>query len=95
MVLNTKIALNYVLALTPSFQAALKFEKWDTEKIFPSFKSHKVRLYKTAIKFQAKNVLGSLTYLVSISFNLQNKKNGKSEKVKNLVKDPFSLIGVI
>ena len=85
MVLNTKITFNFVLVLTPSLQAALKFEKWDTEKNFPSFKSYKVRFLKTAIKFQAKNVLGSLTYLVSISFNLQKKKNGKSEKVKNLV----------
>ena len=49
MVLNTKIALNYVLALTPSFQAALKFEKWDTEKKFPWFKFNKVRLVETEI----------------------------------------------
>ena len=77
MVLNTKIALNYVLALTPSFQAALKFEKWDTEKKFPLFK---VRLVGTGIKFQAINVLGLLTYLFSISFYPHFKKNEKSQK---------------
>ena len=85
MVLTTKITFNFVLTLTPSFQAASKFEKWDTEKNFPSFKSHKVRLKKTSIEFQAKNVLGSLTYLVSISFNLPFKKNVKYEKMKNRV----------
>ena len=49
MVLDTKIALNYVLALTLSFQAALKFEKWDTEKKIPWFKFNKVRLVETEI----------------------------------------------
>ena len=85
MVLSTKITFNFVLTLTPWLQAALKFEKWDTEKNFPSFKCHKVRLKKTGIEFQAKNVLRSLTYLVSISFYLPFKKNEKSEKMKNLV----------
>ena len=85
MVLTTKITFNFVLTLTPSLQAASKFEKWDTEKNFLSFKSHKVRLKKTRIEFQAKNVLRSLIYLVSISFYLPFKKNEKSEKMKNLV----------
>ena len=85
MVLTTEITFNFVLTLTPSFQAASKFEKWDTEKNFPSFKSHKVRLKKTRIEFQAKNVLRSLIYLVSISFYLHFKRNEKSEKMKNLV----------
>ena len=54
MVLTTKITFNFVLTLTPSFQAASKFEKWDTEKNFPSFKSHKVRLKKTRFKSKQK-----------------------------------------
>ena len=33
MVLNTKIALNYILSLTPSFQAALKLENGILKKI--------------------------------------------------------------
>ena len=81
MALNTKIAPNYVLALTPSFQAALKFEKWDTEKKFPWFKFNKVSLVETEIKFQAINVLGLLTYLFSISFYPHFKKNEKSQKM--------------
>ena len=95
MVLNTKIALNYVLALTPSFQAALKFEKWDTEKKFPWFKFNKVRLLETEIKFQAINVIGLLTYLFSISFYPHFKKNENHKKVKNQVLDPFSLFNLV
>ena len=49
MVLNTKIALNSVPPLTPSFQATLKFEKWDSEKKIPWFKFNKVRLVETEI----------------------------------------------
>ena len=49
MVLNTKIALNFVSALTPWIQAALLFENWDTVKKFPLLKFHKVRLVETRI----------------------------------------------